>query len=84
MMLLSAHHEATWRNKETPPCFCFCFFFYLYDHLDSWQRGGDVLRVWRSHRDGYTTGIQATVKRHNEVDTWRTGGRKTEDKGREE
>lgn len=64
-------------------CVFWGFFFYLYDHLDSRQRGGDVLGVWRSHRDGYTTGVQAAVKSHNEVDTWRTGGRKTEDKGRE-
>lgn len=59
------------------------FFFYLYDHLDSRQRGGNVLGVGRSHRDGYTTGVQAAVKCHDEVDTWRAGGRKMEDKGRE-
>lgn len=79
MMLVLAHYEAMCRNTNV----FFCFFFYLYDHLNSRQRGGDVLRVWWSHRDGYTTGVQAAVKRHNEVDTWRTGGRKMEDKGRE-
>ena len=48
---------------------CF-FFFYLHDHLDGGQRGGDVLRVRRSHRDRHAAGVKAAVKRHDEVDTW--------------
>lgn len=43
---------------------------YLHDHLDGGQRGGDVLRVRRPHRDWHTAGIKAAIKRHDEVDSW--------------
>lgn len=42
----------------------------LDDHLDGGQRGGDVLRVRRSHRDRHAAGVKAAVKRHDEVNTW--------------
>lgn len=56
--------------------------FYLHDHLDSGQRGRDVLGVRRSHRDRYATGVKTTVKRHDEVDTWKR--REVEDEVRGE
>lgn len=43
---------------------------YLHDHLDGGQRGGDVLRVRRPHRDWHTAGVKAAIKRHDEVDSW--------------
>lgn len=58
-----------WPSPSQP---AFVFTFYLHDHLDGGQRGGDVLRVRRSHRDGHAAGVQAAVKRHDEVDAWRT------------
>lgn len=45
---------------------------YLHDHLDGGQRGGDVLRVGRAHRDGHAAGVQAAVEGHDEVQTCRT------------
>lgn len=40
----------------------------LNDHLDGGQGGGDVLRVGGSHCDGNTAGVQAAVKRCDQVD----------------
>lgn len=44
----------------------------LDNHLDGGQRGGDVLRVRRSHRDGNAAGVQAAVEGCDQVNTCRT------------